>query len=372
MRIAVNTRFLLRGKLEGIGWCTYEIVKRLVANHPEHDFIFFFDRPYDEAYIFGENVEAVVLNPPARHAILWYAWFEWAIPKALEKYKVDVFYSPDGYCSLRSKVPTVMVMHDLAYLHYPKQVAWAARKYYQQYIPQFLERAEKTITVSAFTKSDILKHFAIPESRVDVVHNACREGFSPLNEPGKQLIRDKHSGGVPYFFYVGAVHPRKNVDRLIRAFGLFKQNTNAPEKLLITGRLAWQTEAVKLAWEQSPHQQDIIFLGYVDDLGVLMAAAKALVYVSLFEGFGLPILEAMHCDVPVITANLSSMPEVAGDAALLVDPLSETEIASAMQLIGQDEEKRRSLIDKGQKQRQKFSWDKAAEQIWESIISVKR
>ena len=372
MRIAINTRFLLKGKLEGIGWCTYEVVKSLVANHPEHEFIFFFDRPYDETYIFGENVEAVVLNPPARHAILWYAWFEWAIPKALKKYKADVFYSPDGYCSLRTEVPTVMVMHDLAYLHYPEQVAWAARKYYQQYIPKFLQRAEKTITVSAFTKSDILKHFDIRESQIEVVHNACREGFAPLNDAGKQLMRNEYSNGVPYFFYVGAVHPRKNVERLIRAFDLFKQKSKAPEKLLITGRLAWQTEAVKQAWQQSPYQQDIIFPGYVDDLGKLMAGAKALVYVSLFEGFGLPILEAMHCDVPVITANLSSMPEVAGEAALLVDPLSETEIASAMQLLYEDEEKCRVLVNKGQKQRQKFSWDKAAEQIWKAIISVKR
>ena len=122
MRIAINTRFLLKDKLEGIGWFTFEVVKQLVTNHPEHEFIFLFDRPYDKSFVFAKNVTPVVINPPARHPLLWYWWFEWSVPYALKKHKIDLFFSPDGYLSLKTNVPTVIVMHDLAFEHHPEDV----------------------------------------------------------------------------------------------------------------------------------------------------------------------------------------------------------------------------------------------------------
>ena len=131
MKIAINTRFLIKDRLEGIGWFTYEVVKRLVEQHPEDEFIFFFDRPYPEEYIFGKNVKAEVLFPPARHPFLWYWWFEWSLSKALQKYKPDVIFSPDNYLSLKSDVKTVMVMHDIAHVHYPDEVPFIARKLLQ-------------------------------------------------------------------------------------------------------------------------------------------------------------------------------------------------------------------------------------------------
>jgi len=129
MRIAINTRFLLKDKLEGIGWYTYEISKWLVEKHPEHEFIFFFDRPFDKSFIFGKNVTPVVLSPPARHPVLWYLWFEFVIPKALKKYKADLFFSPDGYLSLKTKVKTITVIHDIASFHFPGQ-GFPAPKYF--------------------------------------------------------------------------------------------------------------------------------------------------------------------------------------------------------------------------------------------------
>src|SRR6056300_399785 len=113
MRIAINTRFLLKGKMEGFGWFTYETVKRMVMDHPEHTFIFFFDRPYDSHYVFAKNVIPIVLRPPARHPILFKIWFNYSITRALKKHKADVFFSPDGYLSLRTTVPQIGVIHDL-------------------------------------------------------------------------------------------------------------------------------------------------------------------------------------------------------------------------------------------------------------------
>jgi len=372
MKIAINTRFLLKDKLEGIGWFSHEIIRRIVNQHPEDEFLFLFDRPYHADFIYAKNVEAVIINPPARHPLLWYTWFESAVPRVLKKWQPDVFFSPDGYCSLKSSTKTLMVTHDLAHLHFPEQVPYLARKYYQRYVPQYLNRADKVVAVSEFTKQDIIKNYSLPTDKVKVVYNACRTDFKPLPEGAQQKIRDQYSNGFPYFFYLGAVHPRKNVHRLIEAFDQFKQQTNAPHQLLIGGRFAWQTGPVKTAYDNAQRQQDIVFLDYLDNTATpkLMAAAFAFVYPSLFEGFGIPVLEAMHTDTPVITSNVSSLPEVAGDAALLVNPMVSKEIEKAMLQLYNEMDLRQTLIQNGRVQRQQFDWDKSAARIYNLLSKL--
>ncbi|MFN7118834.1 MAG: glycosyltransferase family 4 protein [Saprospiraceae bacterium] len=370
MRIALNTRFLLKNQLEGVGWFTYEIAKRLVERHPECEFIFFFDRDYEKEYVFGKTVTPVVLFPPARMPILWKWWFEISIPWALKKYHADVFLSFDGYCSLRAKTPTVIVTHDVAYLHMPNQIPRKILQYYQQYTPRFLQRAERIITVSEYSKKDILQHFEIPTNKIAVTCNGCKAEFKPLKAIDKQAVKAKYATGEDYFLYVGSVHPRKNVHRLIQAFDQFKKNTQSPIKLLIGGRFAWQTGEVKDAYDNALFKNDITLLGYVSDeeLPRLTGAALALVYVSLFEGFGVPLLEAMHCNVPVITSNVSSLPEVAGEAALLVNPYEVPEIANAMQQLYENPDLRQDLVEKGKMQREKFTWEKATDIVWQNIL----
>ena len=284
MRIAVNTRFLIKDQLEGIGRFTYEVLRRIVQHHPEHEFIFFFDRPYDESFVFAANVTPVVLRPPARHPVLWWWWFERALPRAMKKHNVDLLLSPDGYLSLKSKVKTVMVTHDLAFEHYPEQVPWLARKYYQYFMPRYNQRADRIVTVSEFTKKDVHQKYNVDKNKIDVAHNGCREGFKPLTAYEIATIRKEYADGEPYFFYVGAVHPRKNVHRLIAAFDRFKKRTNSSVKLLIAGRFGWQTGPVKTAYEQARFKDDIVFLGFVEDkeLPRLMGASLALTYVSPF------------------------------------------------------------------------------------------
>jgi len=366
MKIAVNTRLLLKNRLEGIGRVTYEIVRRLVAQHPEDEFIFCFDRPYGEEFIFGKNVKSLVISPPSRHPFLWYLWFEQALPRALNKHQPDIFYSPDGYNSLNLNCPSVMVTHDLAHLHYPKEIPFLVRKYYDYYVPKYLEKSDQIISVSHATKTDIVEQYKIPSDKISVVHNGNRDGFFKIEKEQKKSTRAKYSIGCKYFFYLGAVHPRKNLERLILAFDLFKQSTGSNVKLLIGGRLAWQNDAVQRIFEQSVYKADIKFLGFIpeEDLPFLLGSALAMIYVSLFEGFGLPILEAMFAEVPVITSNVSAMPEVAGEAALLVDPLSVGELVLAMQKIYKDKSLRKSLVEAGKIQREKFSWDRAAEQTY--------
>lgn len=369
MRIAVNTRFLLPGKLEGLGWYTHEICKRWVTEHPEDEFFFLFDRPFDPSFVFGPNVHPVIISPPARHPILWYLWFEKRLPGILKKIQPDVFFSPDGYLSLRSTVPTVMVTHDLAFRHFPDQVPSAVRLYYDYFTPKFLERAQHIITVSEFVKSDIQNQYSTHPEKITAVPNGCREGFQALEAVEIQKIRDRYAQGRPFFFYLGALHPRKNLTRLIQAYSLFRQTCGTDVKMLIGGRMAWQTSDLFKAWKNSPYQNDIHFTGYLpeEELPKVLGAALGLTYVSLFEGFGLPVLEAFFSETPVIASDRASIPEVAGSAALLVNPFDEEAIARAMQQIWEDPLLRQSLIAKGRVQREKFLWDNAAAAIYKVL-----
>jgi glycosyltransferase involved in cell wall biosynthesis len=221
-------------------------------------------------------------------------------------------------------------------------------------------------------KKDIEKYYGIPDSKIALTYNGCQPEFVPITLTEQEHVKSKYSAGKDYFLFVGAVHPRKNVHRLIAAFDEFKKQTNADVKLLIAGRFAWQTGEVKSAFDASSFQNDIHFLGFVpvDELPRLMAAAFALTYVSLSEGFGIPLLEAMFCEVPIITSNVSSMPEIAGEAAILVDPANVSEIADAMVAVYSSPALRQNLIEKGRKARTRFNWDSSAAKVYELLLQI--
>jgi glycosyltransferase involved in cell wall biosynthesis len=372
MRIAVNTRFLLKDKLEGIGWFTYESLKHITIAHPEHEFIFLFDRPYAREFIFADNITPVVLFPPARHPFLWYVWFEMAVPKALKKYKPDVFLSTDGYLSLKADCKQVLVVHDLAFEHFSNHLNGLALKYYRHFTPRYVKKASRIATVSDYTKKDICETYHVPPEKIDVVYNGSNARFKPLGKTEQQQVRGQYSAGHPYFIYAGAIQPRKNISNLFLAFDIFKATDKLGHKLIIAGRKAWETDEAMETHADMKHKDDVIFLGHLkqEELSQLMASSEALVYVSLFEGFGIPIVEAMSCDVPVITSNISSMPEVAGKAGILVDPYSKEEIAAAMHTITSDFGLREKLIEEGRKQRTKFSWQQTGERLWETMMKV--
>ncbi len=187
MRIAVNTRFLLKEYLEGYGRFIYEIFLRITKNYPEHEFIFIFDRPYEERFIFSENIKPVVTGPPARHPLLWKLWYDVKIPAVLKKYKADVFVSCDGFCSLNTKTPQCLVLHDLAFLHYPSFIRKSHYLYYKRYTPKFLKTAASVATVSEFSKNDVLSHYKnFALSKIDVVYNGVSNGFHPASEEAKK------------------------------------------------------------------------------------------------------------------------------------------------------------------------------------------
>lgn len=369
MRVAVNTRLLLKGKLEGIGWVAYETLKRIVKAHPEVEFYFIFDRKPDPMFLFADNVKPVVLFPQARHPFLFIWFFELSIPRTLRKIKADLFYSPDGYLSLRSKVPQVVEFHDLNFEHFPGDMPKIHLWHYKKFFPQFARKAERIVTVSEFSKQDIVNCYGVDPQKIDVAYNGVNEIFMPLEEAEKEKIRMQYAGGHPYFMFVGSLHPRKNLARLFTAFDRFKKRGDNEVKLVIVGEKRWWTGPIQQAYDAMSCKDDVVFAGRLsaEDLHRVTAAAMASVYVSYFEGFGIPILEAFKCGTPVITSNVTSMPEVAQDAALLVDPFNEEAIADAM-IKALDPDIRKELIEKGFVRAQAFSWDKAAEVIWNSLM----
>src|SRR5258706_793217 len=190
MRIAVNTRFLLTDYLEGYGYFLYETFSRITKNHPEHEFIFIFDKPFNEKFTFTPNVKVVVTGPPARHPILWKLWYDVKVPAILRKFKADVFVSCDGFCSLSTRVPQCLVVHDLAFLHFPAFIRKSHFLFYKRYTPKFLMKAKSVVTVSEFSKRDILSQYKMGADKITVIYSAAKEIFRPLNNEEKPEVKN--------------------------------------------------------------------------------------------------------------------------------------------------------------------------------------
>lgn len=371
MKIAVNTRLLLPNRMEGIARYIYETTRQMVLEHPEVEFHFLFDRPYDKKFLFADNVVAHVLGPPSRHPILWYLWFEKSIPQFFNKHKIDAFYSGDMYLSLKAKVPTLYVSHDLNYIHYPKGLRWSHLKYYKKYMPLFHKTADAIISVSEATKNDVINQYGIDSAKILVAGNALPSEIKREEEKQNNLIRNKLTEGAPYFCYVGSLHPRKNIERLILAFEKFKSETQSNQKLVLYGRNAWKTSGIFKIYNASKYKADIVFSDAKNcTVSEVLSASTALCYISLFEGFGIPILEAFACETPVITSNVSSMPEVAGDAALLVDPKSTKSISDAMIKVVDEVELGSKLITKGLERLRHYSWKSSSQIIFDALQNL--
>lgn len=369
MQIVVNTRLLLPNKLDGIGWFSYQTLKRITQNNPDVHFVFLFDRDYSDEFIFSDNITPMVLGPQARHPFLYYAWFHWSVKSILNRLQPDLFLSPDGFLSPGAKCKQLPVIHDINFFHNPQDLKSLTSKYYNHFFPKYAKTATRIATVSEYSKQDISTHYLINPNKIDVVYNGINDGFKSLGESEQQKVREKYSQGKPYFLFVGSQSPRKNLNRLIAAFDVFKQQTQSDYKLVLVGAVYSNEGDVKRVIDKSQYKQDIVFTGRQpqEELEQIMASAFSLAFVPYFEGFGIPLVEAMQCQIPIISSNTTCMPEIAGDAAIMVNPFEVNDIARAMTELYQNTALRNQLIENGKQRKDLFSWDKSANLLWDSI-----
>jgi glycosyltransferase involved in cell wall biosynthesis len=287
------------------------------------------------------------------------------LKRALKKYRVDVLWSPDGFCSLGSSVPQIATIHDLNFEHYPQDLPWLVSRYFRFFFPQFARKAKRILTVSHFSKQDIVQTYGISNNKISVVYNGISDAFRVLTNEEIKETREQFANGKPYFLFVGSLHPRKNVQRLVQAFAEFSLE-NSEIDLVIVGNAMWKQEVFQLTDEI---KKRVYFLGHLstNELSHVTGAAFALSYVPYFEGFGIPLVEAMRCGIPIVSANTSCLPEIAGDAAIYCDPFSVKDITAQLHKLSTDLSLHEKLTEQALTRSALFSWDKAAEEVWDVL-----
>lgn len=373
MRIAINARFTGQLVTEGYGRFTSGLVNAMALSFPTDQYVMMYDRPpLQTSVMHNRNVVGITRGPAARHPLLWKIWYDVSMPAMARKSGADLIFSPDGFCSLTTRIPQVLAIHDLAFMHYPSGINSLYRSYYRHYTPQFIRRARHIVTVSEFSKESILHHYPQASGKISVVYNAADPGFQPLGWQEKEHVKDRFTNGQEYFLYAGAIHPRKNLINLLKGFSWFKKRHQSHMKLVLAGRMAWGNDDFEKQLQLYKYRNDVVITGYLPDeqMQALTGAAYALVYPSYWEGFGLPVLEAMQSAVPVITSSNSSMPEVAGDAGLYNEPADAEGWGKAMGLMYKDEQLRSRLIEKGLERARMFSWEESAARLHDLFTKV--
>lgn len=295
------------------------------------------------------------------------AWTQWRLPLDLylHKPRPDVFFTPSHYSPRFSPVKTVISVMDLSYIHFPELFNNSDLYQLINWTKYSIKKAESVITISKSSRDDIIKEYGIDENKVHVIYPGVRSFFDlqphiyAMNE-----LQNKYNISENYILFVGTLQPRKNIERLIEAFSKIPDKKNNLQ-LVIIGKKGWQYEPILSAPDRFGVKNKVRFLDFVpdEDLKLFYKNAICMVWPSLYEGFGLPVLEAMGNDCPVITSNISSLPEAGGDAAMYVDPNDADDISEKIIQIINNKNIRNKMIEKGKKHVNKFSWEKAAKEI---------
>jgi glycosyltransferase involved in cell wall biosynthesis len=325
----------------------------------------------NEYYVFYNNSDYIKKFPTAKNIVLEsnnkLIWDYYLLPKAVRKHNLDIMILPKNVVPFFVNAKSVVIIHDLAYF-IPELNAYPLidTLYMTSMIRSSLSRADIIVSVSENTKKDLVEIIGTNANRIKVVHEAADQKYRQVTDRLKlDEVKSKYNLSDNFIFYSGSLSPRKNMLRFLTAFNLIKDTV--PHKLVLTGGKSWKDGDVRQLISQLG--DSVIKLGYVPDehMPFIYNLADLFVYPSLYEGFGLPPLEAMACGCPVIASNSSSIPEVVGDAAVMIDPYDINEIADTMYKVLTDNNLRNQMINKGLKRAEEFSWEKSARSIVELI-----
>ncbi|MCC6176831.1 MAG: glycosyltransferase family 4 protein [Chloroflexi bacterium] len=333
-----------------------EIVRALVAAAPDERFTLYFNRPpASGALPHGENVRWRVIPSPR-------LWTVGRLSLEMTARPPDVLFVPAHSLPPIVRRASVTTIHDLGYLYFPDEHPPLVRWLRHQSNRTSARRATRTIAISEATRADLIRHYAIPPRRIAVVHHGVGPAFHPIRDPATLArVRARYSLDEPYVLFVGTLQPRKNLERLLRAFDRVARDTHGVT-LALAGGAGWLPERIERALDRMTARNRVRRLGYVEDadLPALLSSALALALPSLYEGFGMPALEAMACGTAVLASSTSSLPEVVADAGVLVDPLDQDAIAEALSRLVHDANLRAELGRRGVARATAFTWDRTA------------
>lgn len=353
MRVLING--MQAGNNSGTGRYTEELIRHLVALEADLDLTVWW--PLGVAP--GPWAQAVTLVTHARTA-----WGRLRLERMVQRtgHDFDVVHYPASIGPLDGGANVVVTVHDCIFMRHPDWFRWERAEYYRWAGCRSARRAARVVADSEATAYDLRELMGVQPGRIDVVPLGVDRQFQPVAQSERAAVRQQYRLPSEFMLYVGTLEPRKNIARLIRAWD--RVADGLAEDLVIAGRAGWKTEEIADALEGARHQSRIHLCGFIEqeDLPAVIGAARSFVWPSLFEGFGLPVLEAMACGVPVLTSNNSSLPEVAGEGALLVDPESDDAVAEGLQRISSDDLLRARLAAAGLARAAEFTWERTAKQ----------
>ncbi len=357
MRVGIDARLVYYSKA-GIGQYIIHLAKGLAKlDTPGDSFLLLQSRKDRTQIISNNNFSRVSLWTPSHH------WLEQpALRVETATLGLDLLHSPDFIPPFRRPYKSVITVHDLAFLLYPQFMTRESARYYGQ-IDHAVRSTDHIIAVSEATKQDLINLLGVPPDKITVIYEGCNPSYHPIERAeAAAFVRERFGLEANFIFFISTIEPRKNVPTLLRSYRWLKDHYQRPEKLVLAGSKGWLFEEVDRTIHELNLENDVVLIGRVRDSEVnyLYNAASMLVYPSFYEGFGLPPLEAMTCGTPVIVSNIKVMPEVVGDAALLIDPHDVEGLGAAMHRLLTDESLRRDLIAKGLKRAAHFSWEQAA------------
>jgi glycosyltransferase involved in cell wall biosynthesis len=368
MLIGVDASRIARARRTGTEAYSLYLIRALVEIGSSHHFRLYSPAslPADAVSIESDTEAEVRVIPFPR------LWTHLRLAWELSRHAPDVMLVPAHVMPLVCPVATVVTVHDLGYLYYPQAHRLLDRWYLDRTTRRHARLAAHIIADSRATCSDLLERYQADPKRLSVVYPGHDESLRRIEDPEViAAARSRYGIDNDYLLYLGTLQPRKNLVRLVEAFARLR-SLAADAQLVLAGKKGWLYDELFACVKRLGLEGQVIFPGYVagEDKAALLSGALALVYPSLYEGFGLPVLEAMACGTPVLTSNVSSLPEVAGQAALLVDPLDVESIASGIGRIIMEADLRHMLVERGYQQVHKFSWTEAAHQVLEVLESV--
>ncbi|MCM8785119.1 MAG: glycosyltransferase family 4 protein [Candidatus Omnitrophica bacterium] len=381
MKIGIDLTPLLRGKKTGVGWYAFNLIKNIRKIDKENIYVLYgssllkyFKKNEIKKFFKSENFYICVKPFPC---LIYNFILQRFLPIEFLYGKFNIIHNLYPFSTFNLYGKQIVTVHDLIPLIYPYLTEPLSFQEFKFNITKVIKRADKIITVSYSTKKDIIKFFNISPEMIEVIHLAADEIYRPIeDEKVIDYIKKRYGVDDRYILYVGTIEPRKNIPRLIDAFVIVKEKF--PEyKLVLCGKIGWKSDFFYRKIREVPEKikKDIILTGYVplSDLPYLYNRCEVFVYPSLYEGFGLPVLEAMRCGVPVITSNVSSLPEVVGDAGILINPENKEEIVEAILSVLNSEDLKKTLSRKGLERAKLFSWEKTAKEtigIYKKIAQI--